>query len=174
MNDQRLGISEAQLFAKDCQAFAMMIDEMSFDSADDRLAIAEIIDKAVKEIRMVADSLRDAVARQMESAGVKEQRMVLGDGTEVNVVRETKITRTAIQHDDLVKAVEQAALDQRREYDPLTGEMTPSAVVKLAVLKEAFRLEPRWSVIKDLGINDDEFCSKRYKSTANIERGMKK
>lgn len=170
---ERQGISETQIFANDVSAFAMMIDEMKFDTADDRLAVAEMIDKAIKDLRLVSDSLRDQVARQMESAGVKEQMMMLGDGSKVNVVRETKITRTAIQTEDLVKAVERAGSVAKYQFDPETGEIMNLGEAKLLALKEAFRFEPRWSVIKDLGINDDEFCQKRYKSTANIERGRK-
>lgn len=63
--------------------------------------------------------------------------------------------RTSVQRDDLYKAVKATA----RVIDTETGEVTDDLQSLIDIIEKTFRLEPRWTEIKELGINPDEFCT---------------
>ena len=63
--------------------------------------------------------------------------------------------RTSVQRDELYKAVKSTA----RVVDTETGEVKDNLQGLISTIERTFRLEPRWTEIKELGINPDEFCS---------------
>ena len=79
-------------------------------------------------------------------------------GTTKTVELKWRSVRTAVQKDDLLGAVKQTA----RTVDQETGEVVNDADQLVTTLLKAYRLEPRWTEIKGLGIDPDEFCQVRY------------
>lgn len=79
-------------------------------------------------------------------------------GTTKTVELKWRSVRTAVQKDDLLSAVKQTA----RTVDQTTGEVVSDADQLVTTLLKAYRLEPRWTEIKGLGIDPDEFCQVRY------------
>lgn len=67
-------------------------------------------------------------------------------------------SRTKILKDDLLRAVKQTA----RTLDETTGEISISSDDMIKLLETAYRFEPRWTEIKALGIDPDEFCTTKY------------
>jgi hypothetical protein len=167
-------VSESSLFQRDVSAWVDTIDkDRGSLTAGELVDLINVAEGCVKQLRLVADLLRSDLASRMESRGEKETQVVLADGSELGVERETRITRTKVQTVDLIKAVEEKLADPYRRLDQETGEVTPEHEAILVGLKEAFRFEPRWATIKELGLNDDEFCEKSYKSTVSFGRGKK-
>lgn len=80
------------------------------------------------------------------------------NGTTKSVELKWRSVRTAVQKDDLLGAVKQTARTVNQE----TGEVVNDADQLVTTLLKAYRLEPRWTEIKGLGIDPDEFCQVRY------------
>lgn len=66
--------------------------------------------------------------------------------------------RTQIAKDDLLKAVKASA----RVLDESTGEVTVDNQRLIEIIEKSYRFEPRWTEIKGLGIDPDEFCQTKY------------
>jgi hypothetical protein len=174
MTDTSTFVEDAKLFRNDLDAFVNTVDSI-VDSVtvEEALYVASQIDACVKDLRLVADELRKKVAAVMEAVDEKERDVTLPDGSNVKVLREWKVSRTQVQTDDLVGAVEMIARDAEFRLNKDTGELIDETESRLSVIRRAFRMEPRWSVIKELGISDDEYCQKRFQSTIKLEAGGK-
>ena len=46
--------------------------------------------------------------------------------------------------------------------DSETGELRSPDVVALELHKRCFLSEPKWTELKNLGVNDDDFCSREF------------
>lgn len=66
--------------------------------------------------------------------------------------------RTKVDKDGLVKKVRSTC----RYVDESTGELHEDLPAMLDRLSKVFRFEPRWTEIKALGIDPDEFCETKY------------
>lgn len=174
MTDTSTFVEDTQLFKNDLDAYVMTTDLVKDTlSVEEALFVASIVDGFVKDLRLVADELRKKVAAVMEAVDERERDVTLPDGSPVKVLREWKVSRTQVQTEDLVAAVEQIARDPQFRVNKDSGELVDETESRLAVIRRAFRMEPRWSVIKELGINDDEYCQKRFQSTIKTEVGQK-
>lgn len=80
------------------------------------------------------------------------------DGQEFTTELKWSSRRTAVAKDELLSAVK----DTARTVDTDTGEVVVDYRNLLTTVEKAYRLEPRWSEIKTLGINPDEFCQTKY------------
>ena len=69
-----------------------------------------------------------------------------------------KSVRTKVDKDALYGEVKKSC----RVVDPSSGEVTLNPVALVETIEKTFRLEPRWTEIKSLGINPDEYCETRY------------
>jgi hypothetical protein len=85
---------------------------------------------------------------------------------------EKRVSRKAIDRDGLILAVERASGDPKHRVVPETGEMLTSDEAKSQLLKKAFRMEPRWTELKKLDINDDEYCEKAWRTALSIQKGV--
>ena len=69
-----------------------------------------------------------------------------------------KSVRTKVDKEGLYSAVKKNG----RVVDEATGEMTLDNELVVKLIERAFRFEPRWTEIKELGIDPDEYCQTRY------------
>lgn len=141
-------------------------------TTSDKLAYAEILESASKEISLLVRELRYSVAQELNRRGLKTGSFTGLDGTAYTVEVSNQVSRRAVKTDELVKAVEKVASATDRRLNPETGEIIGETEAKLQALKQAFRMEPRWSTIKDFGINDDEYCSKSFELSAKITKAV--
>lgn len=169
---QRYGLEETRLFVNDARAFVDLVDSsLQGLSIEECLSISEELERVIKELRLVNDELKTKVAKTMESQNEKEASIEMPDGSTVLVVRDWRISRTKVKTDELVDEVMRRATDRERRLDKDTGELIDEKTAELDAYKQAFRFEPRWSVIKELGINDDEYCEKKFQSTIKVTKG---
>jgi tRNA/tmRNA/rRNA uracil-C5-methylase (TrmA/RlmC/RlmD family) len=170
---QQFGVEETQLFVNDVRAFVDLIDtSLQSLTIEECLTISDELDLAIKDLRLVFDELRNKVAKTMESRDEKEATIAMPDGSQVLVVRDWRISRTKVKTDELVEEVRRRATDLERRLDKDTGEVVNEKDAELDAYRKAFRFEPRWSAIKELGINDDEYCEKKFQSTIKVTKGM--
>lgn len=133
------------------------------DELKNQLTIEQIT-TAVDQIETMRKVLA-VVSRDLLLAGTalipKDQKKLdwtAQDGQTYTTELKWRSVRTAVQKDDLLGAVKQTA----RTVDKATGEVVNDADQLVTTLLKAYRLEPRWTEIKGLGIDPDEFCEVRY------------
>ena len=83
------------------------------------------------------------------------------------------VRRSEIQRDELIRAVERAASQPANRVTPTgTGELLDFDTAKVLLFQKCFRFEPRWTDLKKLGINDDEFCRKESSYSLDIKESQ--
>ena len=98
--------------------------------------------------------------RLIETTDGKARPVSIKSGDKHLVVT-PKVTyrRSEVDRYGLIEAVERLTANPVFRLDPNSGgELLDYDVAKIRLFKKAFRMEPRWSALKDLGINADEFC----------------
>ena len=132
----------------------------------DLIGMIDNLDTAAREIRSASAAAKTLANRKIEAAG--EQRVVLPNGTLAE--RTGSWRRTDIDRDALVKYVRKCALLDDIRMDPETGELRPTEVVALELHQRCFRPEPKWTELKALGVDDDEFCRRECVASVKIQK----
>lgn len=160
-------------YARVTTNLAMELDDEFRDlPLAEQLAIAEELDQAVKQIDVMVKAMRANVTEQMHKQGTKQGAFTGLDGFTYTVEIKTAVNRRKVQNEELVKAVEKAAASQERLVNPATGEVISEDFAKLSALKQAFRMEPRWTAIAGFGITDDEYCEKQFEVSSKITKAV--
>jgi hypothetical protein len=113
-------------------------------------------------------------ARLFEANDGKPLPVVIESDNGEQVVCTPKYTvrRSEVKRDELIEAVERLTNNPIHRLDPNgDGELLDYDVAKVRLMKKAFRMEPRWSELKKLGINDDEFCRKEPGYSLDVRKG---
>ena len=55
-----------------------------------------------------------------------------------------------------------------RALDKETGELKSPDATALELHKKCFRSEPKWTELKNLGVNDDDFCSREFVGSVKL------
>ena len=131
-----------------------LIQHLNIGQITDVIAMCEYIAKTVS---VVKNSAIQAGVKLIPK-DTKTLEWSDNEGTTKTVELKWRSVRTAVQKDDLLSAVKQTA----RTVDQETGEVMNDADQLVTTLLKAYRLEPRWTEIKGLGIDPDEFCQVRY------------
>ena len=85
------------------------------------------------------------------------------------VTRRVSKRRTKVDGPGLLRAVK-AIARKRLTVDADTGEVESPEVKTLDMLEEAFRFEPRWSVLAGWGIEDGDYCGDTsYSEAVKVE-----
>ena len=79
--------------------------------------------------------------------------------------------RSEIDRAALVKYVRKCAYHDDIRMDPKTGELRPTEAVTVDLYERCFRFEPKWTELKNLGVDDDEYCRREYVASIKIDRG---
>ena len=132
----------------------------------DLVTMIDLLDTANREIRSVSVTAKKLANRAIDNAG--EQRVVLANG--IVAERTGSWRRTNVDRDALIKYVRRCALLDDIRMDPETGELRPSEVVALELHQRCFRAEPKWTELKALGVNDDEFCQREFIASVKITK----
>lgn len=135
-------------------------------SLSDLIEMVDVLDSAARNIRSASTAAKALANRLIDNAG--EQRVVLGSG--IVAERTGSWRRSDIDRAALVKYVRKtAALDDIR-MDPKTGELRPTEAVTVDLYERCFRFEPKWTELKNLGVDDDEFCRREYVASVKITK----
>ena len=157
------------------QQAAEQIGDLSqalLDPADEEVNLADLIemvdrlDNAARNIRSASTAAKALANRLIDNAG--EQRVVLGSG--IVAERTGSWQRSEIDRTGLVKYVRKVALLDDIRMDPKTGELRPAEAVTVDLYERCFRFEPKWTELKSLGVDDDEFCSREFVASVKITK----
>ena len=148
------------------------ISDQLLDPVDDATSLLDLItmidrlDEAARNIRSAATAAKALAYRMIDDAG--EQRVVLPSGLVAE--RAGSWRRTSIDRTGLTKYVRNcAALDDIR-MDKDTGELRPPEVVTVDLYERCFRFEPKWTELKNLGVDDENFCSREFVESVRITK----
>lgn len=160
-----LSAAQIAMHIERLDAFSSELDDQT------RVQLAHLLAQPARDLGSVLRGFLTGVAKQMDSDGRKMAIVDMPDGTQVTVEKSVKATRKDVRRDDLVAAVERASNEPKNRVDVETGEMSEVADTKVRLFKKCFRLEPRWTELKVLGIDDDEYCLREWEPTARIQEG---
>ena len=135
-------------------------------SLADLIEMVDRLDDAARNIRSASTAAKALANRLIDNAG--EQRVVLGSGLVAE--RTGSWRRSNIDRAALVKYVRKVAFHDDIRMDPETGELRPTEAVTLDLYERCFRFEPKWTELKDLGVNDDEFCHREFIASVKITK----
>lgn len=134
------------------------------------VAVLAALEARGKSLSDYLAELRDRIVGAMDSRGTREATTRDLDGKPLVVAASRKPRRTNVDRDSLVSAAERAAATSRTP-DPNTGELEDANAAITRVLKSAFRLEPRWTELAKLGIDQDEYCETTWSNSLTIKEG---
>ena len=107
----------------------------------------------------------------MKSDGNKMAVVALPTGVQVSVEQLNKSTRKDVDREALVMAVNKIANENKHRVNTDTGELVDIHESRNRLYNKCFRMEPRWTELKAIGIDDDEFCVKSWDTTVKITQG---
>ena len=133
----------------------------------DLIEMADRLDAAARNIKSASTAAKALANRLIDNAG--EQRVVLANG--IVAERTGSWRRSNIDRAALVRYVRKVAFHEDVRMDPETGELRPTEAVTVALYERCFRFEPKWTELKNLGVDDDEYCRREYVASIKIDRG---
>jgi hypothetical protein len=148
------------------------LSQVLLDPTDEEVSLGDLIemvdrlDDAARHIRSASTAAKVLANRLIDNAG--EQRVVLGNG--IVAERTGSWRRSNIDRAALVKYVRKVAFHDDIRMDKDTGELRPTEAVTLDLYERCFRFEPKWSELKTLGLDDDEFCHREFVASVKITK----
>jgi len=148
------------------------LSDLLLDPVDEAVSLADLIemadrlDEAARNIKSASTAAKALANRLIDNAG--EQRVVLGNG--IVAERTGSWRRSEIDRAALVKYVRKVAFLDDIRMDPETGELRPTEAVTVDLYERCFRFEPKWTELKNLGVDDDEYCRREYVASVKITK----
>ena len=147
--------------------------DLLLDPVDETVILADLIemadrlDEAARNIKSASTAAKALANRLIDNAG--EQRVVLANG--IVAERTGSWRRSNIARAALVRYVRKVAFHEDVRMDPETGELRPTEAVTVELYERCFRFEPKWTELKNLGVDDDEYCRREFVASIKIDRG---
>ena len=147
--------------------------DLLLDPVDETVTLAALIemadrlDEAARNIKSASTAAKALANRLIDNAG--EQRVVLANG--IVAERTGSWRRSNIDRAALVRYVRKVAFHEDVRMDPETGELRPPEAVTVDLYERCFRFEPKWTELKNLGVDDDEHCRREFVASIKIDRG---
>jgi hypothetical protein len=123
---------------------------------------------------VISDYSNEIARRLLERNGGKPLPVLVESDNGEQIVCTPKVTmrRSEVNRQELVEAVDRAAGESRNRLNPDgSGELLNYDAAKVLLMKKVFRMEPRWSELKKIGINDDEFCRREAAYSLDVQQG---
>ena len=126
-------------------------------------------------MRTVISSYSNEIARRLLERNDGKPLPVLvesDNGEQIVCTPKVTMRRSEVNRQELVEAVDRAAGESRNRLNPDgSGELLDYDAAKVLLIKKVFRMEPRWSELKKIGINDDEFCRREAAYSLDVQQG---
>lgn len=155
----------------DCREACKAIQEVAEGIADGDLpnGVEPLVHMLV-ELREAADAIRRAQRflrneTHVRLADAEANKVTLYDGTTVS--RRMETTRTEIDKEGLVDFVRNHPSAAHVVSE--TGEVLASPALFVDLLLSCFRQEPRWAKLEQLGLDDEEYCTKQFVPSVVIQ-----
>ncbi len=132
----------------------------------DLIEMADRLDEAARNIKSASTAAKALANRLIDNAG--EQRVVLANG--IVAERTGSWRRSNIDRAALVRYVRKVAFHEDVRMDPETGELRPTEAVTVDLYERCFRFEPKWTELKNLGVDDDEYCRREFVASIKITK----
>ena len=107
----------------------------------------------------------------MKSDGNKMAVVALPLGGQVTVEQVNKSVRKDVDREALISAVNIIANENKYRVDTATGQLSDVYESRNRLYQKCFRMEPRWTELREIGIDDDEFCLKSWDTSIKITQG---
>ncbi len=141
-----------------------LLELTSEASLAELIEIIDELDSANRNIRSASMAAKTFANMDMDKSG--QQRVVLPSGLVVEKIGSYK--RTNIDREGLEQYVLKCSRLEDLRLDPETGELRSPDATALELHKKCFRSEPKWTELKNLGVNDDDFCSREFVGSVKL------
>lgn len=125
-------------------------------TAQQQVALHHALDKRRKVLDVLMTDLARTASQTLSDAGHKEATVDGLDGNPLQVEVTNSSRRSEVKRDMLVEAVLAYATPAVKKD---TGEIESMTEAQLRSVQEAFRLEPRWTELRKLGVDPDEYAT---------------
>lgn len=154
--------------ARDLDQLAATLDRESRELPTDPVALAEVVLELESAKQVIDLVLKDWKNQLAESLSSLEGERLVHDGKLFE--RTGSYSRTKVDHAGLLIAAKRYAMQRDNQLDQVTGEIRSVEATTLDVLDKCFSRTPRWGALKDtLGINEDEYCNREWRTTVRIK-----
>ncbi len=141
-----------------------LLELTSEASLAELIEIVDELDSANRNIRSASMAAKTFANMDMDKSG--QQRVVLPSGLVAEKIGSYK--RTNIDREGLEQYVLKCSRLEDLRLDPETGELRSPDATALELHKKCFRSEPKWTELKNLGVNDDDFCSREFVGSVKL------
>ena len=123
-------------------------------------------------LRGIASSQGSELSRRLMQSTNGKSKPVIVDTDQGPTVCTPRVSVTReFDRDDLIRAVERATAVQENRINPDgSGELLDYDTAKVVLFKKVFRMEPRWTELKKIGVDPNEYSDKKTNYTVTIER----
>jgi len=131
--------------------------------------------EASTALRGIASSQGSELSRRLMQSTKGQSKPVIVDTDQGPTVCTPRVSITReFDRDDLIRAVERATAAQDNRLNPDgSGELLDYDTAKVVLFKKVFRMEPRWTELKKIGVDPNEYSDKKTNYTVTIERANK-
>jgi hypothetical protein len=140
-------------------------------SPEVKIATCHSLTNSMKNLRYINGAIQKAVGKKMKSDGNKMAVVALPTGVQVSVEQVNKSTRKDVDREALLMAVNKIAGENKHRVNTVTGELCDIHESRNRLYNKCFRMEPRWTELKAIGIDDDEFCIKSWDTSVKVTQG---
>lgn len=158
----------------DLNTIASLVNQAALDIDDMKKMDIEDLFKSslwsgeMKKVLAVIHKELEQRLTQVIPSDTKVRDWTDSDGIQYRSELKWKSVRTGVDRDELVKAVRETV----KTVDEQTGEIVMDHESLVALLSKAFRFEPRWTEIKELGIDPDQYCKTKYEANVITITGV--
>jgi hypothetical protein len=140
-------------------------------SPEVQIAVSHILTQGMKDLRFINSDIQKFIGGKMKSDGNKMAVVALPLGGQVTVEQVNKSVRKDVDREALISAVNIIANENKYRVDTATGQLSDVYESRNRLYQKCFRMEPRWTELREIGIDDDEFCLKSWDTSIKITQG---
>lgn len=134
-----------------------------------KIVASHSIQLAMRDLRYINKVMQSSVGENMQDKMAVVQHP---DGkSKLMVERVNKSTRKDLDREGLLMAVNKIAAENKHRVNIDTGELCDIHESRNRLYQKCFRFEPRWTELKEIGIDDDEFCVKSWETSVKVSAG---
>ena len=151
-----------------CTALTQFVESTEDDTLpqyDESILMLDGLTRAAQGIRDLQQAIRVEMHTRLKDAGA--DRMTLNDGRLLEPAGAYRYTE--VDRDGLTSFVFRQIDDNR--VDPDTGEIIDIGTQLLGLFLKCFRQEPRWTPLKELGLDPDEYARRKFQPSIKVTGG---
>lgn len=164
-------VLDAVIKIEDATQTLLNLFEFETLSPETKIATSHSLTRCMKDIRFINSAIQKFVGLKMKEDGNKMAVVALPNGGQVTVEQVNKSTRKEVDRDGIIEAVNRIANENKHRVNTVTGELVDVHESRNRLYAKCFRMEPRWTELKEIGVDDDEYCIKSWDTSVKITQG---